>query len=107
MYKKVMNASFNFILLFFLSVPAFAGSGSYTDTGYITWIKANVYDDCWGFMSYSKGSTNGQGFYLDDCNARMMSLLTTAMISGIKVKLIFIGNGADYKPLLAVTLTEG
>ncbi|WP_272844202.1 hypothetical protein [Pantoea ananatis] len=87
---------------FLLSTSCFAGS--YTQPGYIEWVKANSNNHCWGRLNYKYGQSGGQGFYLDSCNDQMMNLLKLAQMTGRKVALILEGDGSDYKPLYAVTL---
>lgn len=81
-----------------------AFSGSYNESGYIDWLKANKDNHCWGRLLYGLNNTSGQGFYLNDCDWQIMSMLKVAQVTGAKVQLILDGNGAESKPLLGVII---
>ncbi|EEP7598110.1 hypothetical protein LML29_004197, partial [Salmonella enterica] len=101
---KRLNKSIICILLAASSSSAFAGE--YTQTGYITEVKANEQGDVCDIMISSTPTSAGFQGGQWSCNSivsqNMFKVAKLAKIMGYKGSITLEGNGATYKPVYSI-----
>lgn len=100
------------LLLLFLSVfftgTLTAHAGEYSESGYITEVGANIQGKtCSIMLSTRVGGNDLQGGRWSCDSAigqNLLDVARTASVLGLKVTIVFIGDGATYKPVLSMKI---
>lgn len=96
------------ICIFLGIISSSASAGKYTQTGYITSLKANVQGKVCDIMISATptqaGFQGGQWSCDSIISQNMFNVAELAKTMGYKVHVIMEGNGADYKPVYSIEI---
>ncbi len=104
---KQLNKS---IICMLLAASSSAFAGSYTQTGYITEVKANVQGDECDIMISS--TPTGPGFQGGrwSCNSiigqNMLNVAKLSKVMGYQVNVTMEGDGSDYKSVYSINIIQ-